>query len=173
MITYSILLEGREEEFFCNFVYVSNLVEERKVLWEDMKNHHASPLFRDRPWMICGDFNEILEGAEHLNYVDSPSIPLGMRDFQEAVRYCSVIDLGYHGPVFTWCNKRQEGLIYKKLDRMLVNDKWLDNYRSYRVFETGDCSDHARGHFSMEAEARGKRKPFKFINVLTKLPQFT
>ena len=173
MITCSVLLEGREEEFFCSFVYASNFVEERKELWEDIRSHHDSPLFRNKPWMICGDFNEILEGSEHSNF-DSTSINYGgMRDFQGLVRYCSMTDLNFHGSRFTWCNKREEGLICKKLDRALVNDHWCLKFpHSYSVFEAGGCSDHARGKVMLEAAAIGGRKPFKFVNVLTKLPQF-
>lgn len=37
VITCSILLDGSEEEIFCFFVYASNLAEERKQLWEDLK----------------------------------------------------------------------------------------------------------------------------------------
>ena len=173
MITCSVLLEGKEEEFFCSFIYASNFVEERRILWEDIRSHHESPLFRNKPWILCGDFNEILEGGEHSNYDSSPFTPPGMRDFQEIVRLCSFIDLGYHGPRFTWCNKREEGLVCKKLDRFLVNDSWCSAYpHSYSVFETGGCSDHARGRLLLEAAAIGGRKPFKFVNVLTKLPQF-
>lgn len=79
-------------------------------------------MFRRKPWLIAGDFNEILDMEEHSNYLDHPTITSGMRDFQEVVRYFSVVDLGGHGPMFTWCNKRREGLICKKLDRLLVND---------------------------------------------------
>lgn len=70
--------------------------------------------------MISGDFNEILQGDEHSHYVaTTPS--LGMLDFREVVSYCSLMDLGFHGPKMTWCNKQNVGLICKKLDRILVN----------------------------------------------------
>lgn len=121
--------------------------------------------------MIYGDFNEILAGEEHSNYTDSPSTPLGMRDFQNVVPYCSILDLGYHGPWFTWCNKREEGLICQKLGRVLVNDKWLDKFpNSYCVFDSRGCSDHSRRRIMLEAKVIGKRKPFKLMNVLTNLP---
>lgn len=98
---------------------------------------------------------------------------MGMSDFQDTVRHCSITDLGYHGPLYTWCNKRKEGLVCKKLDRVLVNDIWCNVFpRSYSVFKAGGCSDHVRGRITLEAEATRGRKPFKFANVLTKLPQF-
>ena len=64
-------------------------------------------------------------------------------------------------------------MICKKLDRVLVNDSWCTTYpHSYSVFEFGGCSDHTRGRIILEAAAIGGRRPFKFVNVLTSLPQF-
>ena len=106
--------------------------------------------------MICGDFNKILDGSEHSNFDSTQISYAGMRDFQAVIRHCSITDLGYHGPLFTWCNKREEGLVCKKLDRVLVNDSWCNVFpHSYSVFESGGCSDHARGRFNLEALARG------------------
>lgn len=65
VITCSILMEGKEEEIFCSFVYASNSMEERKELWADLKAHQDSPLMRNKPWLIFGDFNEILDIEEH------------------------------------------------------------------------------------------------------------
>lgn len=39
MVTVSVLLEGKEEEFFCSFVYASSEVEGRKSLWADLRDH--------------------------------------------------------------------------------------------------------------------------------------
>ena len=143
IITCSVLVKG-EEEFFCSFIYAANGVEERRVLLEDLRSHYDAPMFRDKKWMIMGDFNEALEGEEHSGYEDNPRISQGMRDFQDLVCYCRFTDMGYPGPKFTWCNKREEGLICKKLDRVLVNEKWLHSSRAYSVFESGGCSDHLR-----------------------------
>lgn len=50
-------------------------------------------MFRNKPWLIFGDFNKILEGEEHSTYTNSPTIPTGMRYFQEVVRHCSLSDM--------------------------------------------------------------------------------
>lgn len=71
-------------------------------------------MFRNRPWMISGDFNEILKGEEHSNYVASSPTQV-MLDYRDVVAYCSLMDLGFQGSRFTWCNKQQEGLICKKV----------------------------------------------------------
>lgn len=69
-----ILMDGQAKEFFCSFIYASNSVEERKSLWDDLKTHHNSPMFRDNNWLVFGDFNEILHGSEHSNLGNSPAI---------------------------------------------------------------------------------------------------
>lgn len=58
-------------------------------------------------WMIVGDFNEILDGEESYGFMEFGRIPSGMRDFQRMARYCKLSDMGYQGPMFTWCNKRE------------------------------------------------------------------
>lgn len=49
-------------------------------------------------------------------------LPSCMRDFQRVVPHCQLTDMGYQGPKFTWCNKREDGVICKKLDIVLMND---------------------------------------------------
>lgn len=105
IITISVLMEGATEEFFCSFVYAENTPERRKELWEDIKTHQNSPLFRNKEWVIMGDFNEILEGDEHSNYQDAGLSTPGMRDFEDVIQHCSFTDMGFQGPQFTWCNK--------------------------------------------------------------------
>lgn len=173
LITCSVLMDGSDEEFFCSFVYASNFMEERKMLWEDLKTHQNSPMFRNKPWIVFGDFNEILDVQEHSNFAVSPMVSSGMRDFQDVIRYCSFTEMTSHGPQYTWCNKREEGLICKKLDRVIVNDSWLLAYpQSHCLFEAGGCSDHMRCRIQIRAPTAKTRRPFKFTNVLTRFPDY-
>lgn len=48
IISASVLVEGETEEFLCSFVYAENTVEGRKELWEDIRTHKNSPLFRNK-----------------------------------------------------------------------------------------------------------------------------
>ena len=137
LITCSILLPGEDEDFLCSFVYALNTVEERRSLWEDITSHYKAPMFTRRKWMIMGGFNEILAGREHSEFESTARVPVGMREFQEVTSFCILTDMGYHGPLFTWSNKREEDLICKKLDRVLINEVWLHNLKAYCVFEPG------------------------------------
>ena len=85
-----------------------------------------------------GDFKEIPEGEEHVGFSSLTRVPNGMRDFQKLVLHFHFTDMGYQGPLYTWCNKREEGLICKKLDMVLMNDVALHRFTNvYYVFEPG------------------------------------
>lgn len=171
MITCKISVEPYEVEFYVGFIYASNFMEERRDLWREIQTISVSSILRGQPWILCGDYNEILELDEHSRIM--PSISLGTREFREVVRLCCLSDMGYHGPLFTWCNKRKDGLICKKLDRVLMNDDWSHRFvQSYCVFESGGCSDHLRGRILLTSEIARPKCPFKFTNVIASMPEF-
>lgn len=121
--------------------------------------------------MIFGDFNEKTDVEDHSNYKTSPFITMGMRDFQDVIRYCSLSAMTTHGPQFTWCNRQEDGLICKKLDHVMVNDAWLQKYpQSHCTFEARGCSDHLRCQIKIKAPITKPRKPFKFTNALATFP---
>lgn len=55
-----------------------------------------------------------------------------------------LVDIGYNGQPFTWCNQRDEGArMWKRLDRALVNHKWLDKMPQTTINHlTSVGSDH-------------------------------
>lgn len=172
LITSSVVMKGREE-FFYTCVYANNLAEDRRELWEDLSHHQDSVLFRGKAWMIVGDFNEILDGEESSGFLEYGRISSGMRDFQRVALHCNLSDMGYQGPMFTWCNKREEGVICKKLDRVLINDVALQKFSSaYSVFEAGGCSDHMRCKIQIFPPNEKMRRPFKYVNAIGKLDAF-
>ncbi|XP_075649855.1 uncharacterized protein LOC142620359 [Castanea sativa] len=93
----------------------------REEFWELMRQLHVS---HSLPWLLIGDFNEILHSDE---YWGSGSRPFHqIAEFTRVVDDCSLIDLGYRGPKFTWCNRRFEGnLVYARLDWGLHNLEWM------------------------------------------------
>ena len=170
----TVLVEPKEGEgFYCTCVYASNLMEERRVLWEDLMHHHSSASFKTKAWIIIGDFNEILEGDESSRFAITGRVPNGMKEFQEMVLHCHLADMAYQGPKFTWCNKREEGVICKKLDRVLLNEEALLRFRNaYSVFEPGGCSDHMRCKIQLCPPCEKIRKPFKYVNAMGSVSSF-
>lgn len=171
-ITCSVYLPD-QEEFFYTCVYASNLAEERKELWADLCHHQDSALFRSKAWIIVGDFNEILDATESSGFDSHGRISSGMRDFQRMVLHCNLSDMGYQGPLFTWCKKQEEGVICKKLDRVFLNDGALLRFpNAYSVFESGGCSDHMRCKIQVLPPKEKMKRPFKYVNTVENLPSF-
>ncbi|XP_056862259.1 uncharacterized protein LOC130509951 [Raphanus sativus] len=86
---------------------------------------------------------------------------------------CNLSDMGYQGPKYTWCNKREEGIICKKLDRVLWNDSAMQKlHGAYSVFEAGGFSDHLRCKIQFLPQKEKIRRPFKYVNTLGKLEAF-
>ncbi|XP_010445454.1 PREDICTED: uncharacterized protein LOC104728123 [Camelina sativa] len=141
-------------------------VAERQLLWTDLRHHQDSPMFKDKAWLICGDFNEILDSDDHSLNASFPFCTSGMREFQDLARYCELSDMSYHGQRFTWCNKRKDGVICKKLDRVLINKHWFQHFaQSYSVFEPGGCSDHLRCSSSGLSQRLGTEMAYLTITV--------
>lgn len=173
LITCLIKLPTTVEEFCCSFIYASNFANDRKELWSDLQNHHDIVSFRGKPWLILGDFNETLDITDHSGSASRPMFTAGMRDFQHTVHYCSLLNLRTYGPLFTWSNRQDEGLISKKLDRVLQNMAWSNSFpQSYCVMDSGGCSDHLRGRFFLSSQIQKPRGPFKFTNVIASQPDF-
>nr|XP_011468563.1 PREDICTED: uncharacterized protein LOC105352685 [Fragaria vesca subsp. vesca] len=72
------------------------------------------------PWVVIGDFNEILNSGEKM---DGPMRPkCQMRGFREALGYGDLLDLGFMGPATTWWNSETK----LRLDRAVCTPSWCD-----------------------------------------------
>ena len=60
-----------------------------------------------------------------------------MEAFKGCLDKCGLVDLGFIGKKFTWCNGR-DGVSRTKLrlDRMVANEEWLKRFPNARVFHT-------------------------------------
>ncbi|KAL5791779.1 hypothetical protein ACOSP7_000373 [Xanthoceras sorbifolium] len=56
------------------------------------------------PWIIGGDFNEILRSEEKLGGLVRSH--RAMDSFREVVDDCNLIDMGFKGSLFTWSNRQ-------------------------------------------------------------------
>ena len=84
-----------------------------ELLWR------LQPLW-DGPWLCCGDFNEVLAQDEHCGPRDWYEAQISA--FRDCLMDCSLTNLGYSGPKFTWCNKQDPDCHVKcQLDRAMAN----------------------------------------------------
>lgn len=71
--------------FFCSCVYASNIVVDRRSLWADLCHLKSAYLQPHLPWIVLGDFNEILSFTDYSRTLDYSFNVMGIREFQNAV----------------------------------------------------------------------------------------
>jgi hypothetical protein len=134
----------------------------RKESWSLLR--HLSS-FQPKPWLCCGDFNEIVEDSE--KFGRCLKTKRHMEDFQLALADCRLMDLGFFGPRFTWCNKRErDHFVKERLDRATANIEWQNQFAKQKVeVLAASCSDHAPLFIvgtNSEKHARRPRGRFRY-----------
>lgn len=168
MITCSVKLPFQTSEFVVSFIYASNCRKERRLLWSELETTARLPQLCGLPWMVTGDFNEIVNPSEH-SRADHSTSSGGMRDFRECLQQCSLSDLQFSGNTFTWSNS----LVFKKLDRVLCNEEWLDIFpESVAVFGQPGISDHSPCCTFLDQCKPPQKRPFRFFAHLNHHPDF-
>lgn len=124
------------------------------------------------PWLIGGDFNEVLEEKEKFggllvrnNRIDK---------FAKCLNHCKLIDLGYQGSHFTWTNKQRHGYtVLERLDRFLANYDWINLYPEATVKHLPRThSDHCPILISLDPTCLIPNKVFRFETMWASHPQF-
>lgn len=101
----------------------------RKRTWNLLKRL-VEVSYRD--WVCMGDFNEVLLSHEKRGGGIMPE--WRMRDFREALSDAGLIDIGYTGYDYTWCNNHEfPSTIEERLDRVVVNSGWHALYPAAQV----------------------------------------
>lgn len=127
---------------FLTFVYAKCSRVERHVLWESLVRLRASLSDRHIPWLVGGDFNVIADLSEY----SGRSVPdMGaIMDFQSCISDCGLLELPTTGGQFTWSGVRSTGRVWKRLDRILINQAWLELHPNSSVdILPRVTSDHA------------------------------
>lgn len=101
-------------------VYASCLKRIRQELWSHLDVVCAQLQSTTSPWVVAGDFNIIADSSEKRGGLQ---VDVGaVQDFQNFIHRNMLIDMGFIGDIFTWCNNRQgRARIWERLDRVLAN----------------------------------------------------
>uniref|UniRef100_A0A2N9HDU2 Reverse transcriptase domain-containing protein n=1 Tax=Fagus sylvatica TaxID=28930 RepID=A0A2N9HDU2_FAGSY len=121
------------------------------------------------PWCCIGDFNEIVKNEEMHGRNRRPDRQ--MQGFRDAMDECDLMDLGYRGSPFTWCNNRDPpATTWVRLDRGLATLSWVQKFPAASV-EHLDVINSDHKCLLLTREPRGtqcfQRKPFRFKEVWT------
>lgn len=152
---------------FVSFIYGAPAVENRSAFWTKLSQ---VGLGRDSPWLLSGDFNEILDNSEK---VGGPLRWEGsFTAFRSFVSQNGLWDLKHSGNKLSWRGNRYSHFIRSRLDRSLVNCSWSELFpigrSSYLRFEG---FDH-RPLITYFGKSLPKRRGvFRFNRSLTKNPE--
>ncbi|XP_055826362.1 uncharacterized protein LOC129894731 [Solanum dulcamara] len=163
VITCEIFHVMNPNQFRVSFVYAKCKDHLRRPLWDNMLQHSNTTL----PWCTLGDFNVITEPEEKLG-----GVTYNMRkslEFISIIQACGLQDLGFSGQKYTWSNQR--GIffrIWKRLDRGMVNDKWLEVMPQTTITHLPTVgSDHCPLLLEFTEHHQHQIKYFKFMNCWT------
>ena len=151
-------------------IYACPRLVERRLLWNNLSSianlHHL-------PWLMVGDFNELLSCNDKQG--GNPLNPRRVQLFKDCLDTCGMVDLGFHGPKFTWVNKREMGhYIQERLDRAFANCDWRGLYPEASVHHLARThSDHCPVLLRLDAPY-GVRlpRPFRFQPMWLSHPAF-
>ncbi|XP_013583257.1 PREDICTED: uncharacterized protein LOC106292185 [Brassica oleracea var. oleracea] len=167
-VTCEIKLPG-SQPFVYTAIYASNEAEERTDLWVELLNTSNTFSLDQVPWIMGGDFNQVMHFSEHSN-PEVNCLSSRMVEFKDCLTQIGLYDLRYQGPVFTWTNKQPDFPVAKKLDRLLINSQVLNLFPNCSSFFlpalTYDRSPCILD-LAYKISTHGIR-PFKFYNYLTK-----
>nr|XP_023887421.1 uncharacterized protein LOC111999528 [Quercus suber] len=115
------------------------------------------------PWVVFGDFNEITHSNEKLGWLDRDAKQ--MEEFRECLNRCELIDLGFIGQKYTWCNGRgREQRTKIRLDRMVATEEWMNLFPEARVRHVAmSISDHCLLMLNLKRKQNQKRGSKRFF----------
>ncbi|XP_022880649.1 uncharacterized protein LOC111397917 [Olea europaea var. sylvestris] len=165
LIHYSITCKVTSRTFFVSFVYAFNIIVPRRPLWHDLE---VFGLNCSSPWLVLGDFNNVLNFDEKSNGADIT--PYEIKDFDMCCQNIGLSDLRSIGCFSTWNNN----FVWSKLDRAMVNEAWMiESFDSFANFVPQGClSDHSPCIVTLFRKVERKRRPFKFFNMWTRHDEF-
>ncbi|XP_057251762.1 uncharacterized protein LOC130591842 [Beta vulgaris subsp. vulgaris] len=147
--------------FEATIVYGANDAAIREELWRDLERISQ---YVKEAWVIMGDFNCVLNLGERIG---SAVTLEEVAPFRKCIRICQVQDLPTSGPYFTWSNKQEgEQRVFLKIDRGLVNSKWLDKFsNAYALLILENISYHCACVLKLDNTLVEKARPFKLCNM--------
>lgn len=125
--------------YYITFIYGPPEQCNRHLLWTWIKNNAQH---MHHPWLLMGDFNQILDKGDKLSSNGSSS---GMNLFKESMDESGLLNIKHQGPTFTWTNKRKGHLeCLERIDLAFCNLQWSSIFPCTFIQHLGiAASDHS------------------------------
>lgn len=149
-----IINENSPNAWYMSIVYASPTLIQREETWNELRNHSLNI---NGPWMVGGDFNAIVSSREKQG--GAPPVQSSCLSFNSCIEDCSLIDLGFSGPPFTW----SRGEVKERLDRALGNSVWLNKFPDCSITNLPiSSSDHFGLWIKPNSDSNRRHNYFKF-----------
>ncbi|KAK3231083.1 hypothetical protein Dsin_002964 [Dipteronia sinensis] len=163
------LVEVNSTLWILTVVYANPCVTTRRFLWSYLDAIRSCFAL---PWLVAGDFNEIVSSSEkrggRFSHPNS--------GFSNWIERNELVDLGFIGSKFTWMMKMGIGEeIWERLDRALCSMDWRLHFTEAFVRHLPRIlSDHCPVLIQLQSNHHPNRycKPFKFEAMWLKHKDF-
>ncbi|GMI84947.1 hypothetical protein HRI_002164000 [Hibiscus trionum] len=134
-----IIKEDDVEPWRFTGFYGNPIESERANSWNLLRRLSTQ---HDMPWLVAGDFNEIMYSFEKMGRRIRPE--RNMLHFRDALNDCELGDLGFTGAWFTWERGNFANTnVRERLDRALATPRWWNAHPLYCVKHlVHSTSDH-------------------------------
>eukprot|EP00258_Populus_trichocarpa_P027694 XP_024443713.1 uncharacterized protein LOC112324533 [Populus trichocarpa] len=155
--------KGSSEAWLFTVVYANPNAILKKQCFEEVANLARNVRL---PWMVIGDFNEILMATEKSGGVGVDNRRI--HRFAKWVQECKLIDLGSKGPKYTWRGGIRNGYmrVQERLDRCFGNAQWRQLFQDANVLVLPRVrSDHHLILVELKEQrvtVQGEGRPFRF-----------
>ncbi|RYQ82874.1 hypothetical protein Ahy_B10g101453 [Arachis hypogaea] len=140
------------------FVYGNPVFQRRRKLWKELTESNMN---REEPQAFLGDFNDVLSQDEKVGIHPQPRIYL--ETFRRFVDDNGLIDVDLKGSKFKWFSNPKNNFITKeKLDRVIVNWKWIQIYQNAILKASPAVSSDHCALISVTQPLVGIKKEFRF-----------
>ena len=89
-----------QKHFYITFVYGYKTVEQRRPLWQDLKEISQQT---EDAWLVIGDFNAILYMQDRLRGDEVQKSEV--REYAECIDHCELTEMRSFGTYYSWSNK--------------------------------------------------------------------
>ncbi|PHU20008.1 hypothetical protein BC332_11159 [Capsicum chinense] len=166
-VTCTITIKGNP--LLISYVYVKCDSHLRDNLWNKLRIINDN---YNLPWLIVGDFNCIIDPVEKKDgSLHRMSKSMG---FIHCIMDCELLDAGYTGSPFTWCNGwYSDRRVWQRLDCALMNHLWgsmFDNTNINHLIMTG--SDRCPLLITANNSHKTPVRYFRFLDFWTDEPDF-
>ncbi|XP_056687673.1 uncharacterized protein [Spinacia oleracea] len=150
-------------------MHASTLPRIRHENWRNLQDNLPPS---QTPWMVMGDFNEVISQADKMG--GRAFRPSQCQDLQSFINAAGLVDVGFNGNPYTWTNSRDGAdMIKERLDRALFNASWLEQFPHTKVSHLPRTySDHAPLIISLDNPRIAGPFPFRCKEVWMEHPNF-